>query len=50
MFKFFLDNMSCPQQARNDPYRLEPVTNTDTGMWVWNQSLNIPKYSVIISM
>ena len=25
-------DMNCPQEARNDPNRLEPATNTDTGM------------------
>ena len=34
MFESFLDDMSFPKQAKNDPYRQEPATNTDTGMWV----------------
>ena len=34
MFESFLDDMSCPKQAKNDPYRQEPATITDTGVWV----------------
>ena len=45
MFESFLDDMSCPKQAKNDPYRLEPATNTDTGIWVSDQALNTPNYS-----
>ena len=44
MFESLIDDMSHPKEAKNDPYRLEPASNTDTGMWVWNQSLNIPNY------
>ena len=46
MFKCFVEDMICPQEARNDPNRQEPVTITDTGMWVWNQSLNIPNFNI----
>ena len=29
MFEY---DMNCPQEARNDPNRLEPATNADTGI------------------
>ena len=32
MFESLIDDMSHPKEAKNDPYRLEPASNTDTGM------------------
>ena len=39
IFESFLD-MNYPKEAKNDPFRQEPATITDTGIWVLNQSLN----------
>ena len=44
MFESLLGDMSYPKEAKNDPFRQEPATITDTGMWVLNQSLNTPNY------
>ena len=32
MFESLLDDMSHPKEAKNYPYRLEPTSDTDTGM------------------